>query len=37
MDVVLKHLVSMESWVFIDGMIIYSKSAQEHTQWLENA
>ena len=36
MDVVLKDLVGMECWVFIDDVIIFSRSVQEHTQRLEN-
>ena len=36
MDVVLKVLVGTECWVFIDGIIVYSKSAEEHAARLEN-
>ena len=36
MDVVLKNLVGTECWVFIDDVIIFSKSAQKHAQRLEN-
>ena len=36
MDVVLKDLVGTECWVFIDDVIIFSRSAQEHAQRLEN-
>jgi hypothetical protein len=36
MDVVLKNLVGTECWVFIDNAIIFSKSAEEHAQRLEN-
>jgi hypothetical protein len=36
MDVVLKNLVGPECWVFIDDVIISSKSAEEHAQRLKN-
>ena len=36
MDIVLKNLVGTECWIFIDDVIILSKSAREHTQRLEN-
>jgi len=36
MDVVLKDLVGTEFWVFIDDVIIFSRSVQEHAQRLEN-
>jgi hypothetical protein len=36
MYVVLKNLVGTECWVFIDDVIIFSKSAEEHAQRLEN-
>jgi len=35
-DAVLKHLVGTECWVFIDDIIVYSKSAEEHAARLEN-
>ena len=36
MDIVLKSLVGTECWVFIDDVIIFSKSAEEHALRLEN-
>ena len=36
MDVVLRNLVGTECWVFIDDVIIFSKTAQEHAQRLGN-
>jgi len=36
MDVVLKDLVCTECWVFIDDVIIFSRSVQENAQRLEN-
>jgi len=36
MDVVLKDLVGTECWVFIDDVIIFSRSVHEHAQRLEN-
>ena len=36
MDVVLKDLVGPECWVFIDDLIVFSKTAEEHAQRLEN-
>jgi Reverse transcriptase (RNA-dependent DNA polymerase). len=36
MVVVLKNLVGTDCWVFIDDVIIFSKSAQVHAQRLEN-
>jgi len=36
MYVVLKDLVGTECWVFIDDVIIFSRSVQEHAQRLEN-
>jgi len=36
MDVVLKDLVGTECWLFIDDVIIFSWSLQEHAQRLEN-
>jgi len=36
MDVVLKDLVGTECWVFIDDVIIFSRSMQEHVQTPEN-
>jgi hypothetical protein len=36
MDIVLKNLVGTECFVFIDDVIIFSKSAQEHALRLEN-
>ena len=36
MDVVLKDLVGPESWVFIDDLLVFSKTVEEHAQSLEN-
>jgi len=36
MDVVLKDLVGPECWVFIDDLIVFSKTSEEHDQRLEN-
>jgi len=36
MDIVLKNLVRFECFVFIDDVIMFSKSAQEHALRLEN-
>jgi len=36
MDIVLKSLVGTECWVFIDDVIVFSKSAEEHAPRLEN-
>jgi len=36
MDAVLKNLVGTERWVFIDDVIIFSSTAQEHALRLEN-
>jgi hypothetical protein len=36
MDVVLKNLMGVESWVYIDDVIVISKSAEEHALRLEN-
>jgi len=36
MDIVLKDLVGTECWVFIEYVIIFSRSVQEHAQRLEN-
>jgi hypothetical protein len=35
-DVVLKSLVGTDCWVLVDDVIIFSKSAEEHAQRLEN-
>jgi hypothetical protein len=35
-DVVLKNLTGTECWVFINDVIIFSKSAEEHAQRLAN-
>jgi hypothetical protein len=37
MDAVLKILVGTECWVFIDDVIIFSSTAEEHALRLENA
>ena len=37
MDAVLKILVGTECWVFIDDVIIFSSTAEEHALKLENA
>ena len=36
MDIVLKSLVGTECWVYIDDVIVFSKSAEEHVLRLEN-
>jgi hypothetical protein len=36
MDEVLKGLIGTEAWIFIDDVIIYTKSAEEHAMRLEN-
>ena len=36
MDVVLKNLVGIECWNFIDDLIVFSSSAEKHTLRLEN-
>jgi hypothetical protein len=36
MDVVLRNLVCTEAWIFIDDVIVFSKSAEEHAQRLGN-
>jgi len=36
MNAVLKDLVGTECWIFIDVIIVYSKSAEEHAARLEN-
>jgi hypothetical protein len=36
MDAVLKNLVGTECWVFIDDVIIFSSTAEEHALRLEN-
>jgi len=36
MDVVLKNLVGVECWIFIDDLIVFSRSAEEHALRLEN-
>ena len=36
MDVVLKDLVGLEWWVFIDDLIVFSETAEENAQSLEN-
>ena len=35
MDVVLKNLTGTECWVYVDDVIEYSKTAQEHASRLE--
>jgi len=32
MDIVLKNLVCAECWVFMDDVIVFSKSAEEHAE-----
>jgi hypothetical protein len=36
MDVVLRNLIGFQCYVFIDDIIIFSKSAEEHAARLEN-
>jgi hypothetical protein len=36
MDSVLKHLTGTEAWVFIDDVIVYSDTAEEHAKRLAN-
>ena len=36
MDVVLKNLIVEECWIYLDDVIIFSKTAQEHAQRLIN-
>ena len=36
MDAVLKNMVGTECWVFIDDVIIFSSTAEEHALRLEN-
>jgi len=36
MNVVLKNLVRLECWVFIDDVIIFTNTAEEHSLLLEN-
>jgi hypothetical protein len=36
MDMVLKHLVGTECRIFLDDVIVYSKSAEEHAARLRN-
>jgi hypothetical protein len=36
MDMVMKNLVGVECWIFIDDLIIFSRSAKEHALRLEN-
>jgi len=36
MDAVLKSLIGEECWVYLDDVIIYAKTAQEHAQRLRN-
>jgi hypothetical protein len=36
MDAVLKNLVGTKCWVFLDDVIVYSKSAEEHAARLEH-
>jgi hypothetical protein len=36
MDIVLRNLIDVQCYVFIDDIIIFSKSAEEHAARLEN-
>ena len=36
MDIVLKNLVGVECWIFIDDLIVFSRSAEEHALRLKN-
>jgi len=36
MFIVLKDLITPECWVFIDDVIMFSKTAEEHALMLEN-
>jgi hypothetical protein len=35
MDIVLRNLIGTHCWVFIDDLIVFSKTAEEHAQRLE--
>jgi hypothetical protein len=36
MDAVLKNLIGVECWTYIDGLVIFSDTAEEHARRLEN-
>jgi hypothetical protein len=36
MDIVLKDLIGPECWMFIDDLVIFSRSAEEHALRLEH-
>jgi hypothetical protein len=35
MDIVLRNLIGIHCWVFIDDLIVFSKTGEEHAQRLE--
>jgi hypothetical protein len=35
MDIVLRNLIGTHCWVSIDDLIVFSKTAEEHAQGLE--
>jgi hypothetical protein len=36
MDIVLRNLIGHEAWVFIDDVLIYSDTVEEHAKRLAN-
>jgi len=35
MDIVLRNLIGTHRWIFIDDLIVFSNTAEEHAQRLE--
>jgi len=35
MDIVLRNLIGTHCWIFIDDFIVFSNTAEEHSQRLE--